>query len=368
MTRLAVIDQEPPQAGHHGGAERMLAMLRLLREDGHDVTFASLRPWPDDLIRPAQRLERLGIKRAALHGSITDWLQAAGPGLDVVIASRLHVAEAVLPVARHSCPDARFIYDAHHVEHLWKFRLAKQTRNRPLLAAALRDRTGERELVTASDAVIAASQEDADELRRLGQGTGIHVVTAVHSAAGGGDPTVGSRAGMVFLGFLGMAENESAVRRLVDGVWPLVRAALGPISLTVIGAAPPDWLLAASTARPGLTVTGFADDVDQLLRQAAVLVVPVIGGSGVKSKVLHAFSRRLPVVATNDGMRGVPAVDGVHFLHAETDADLAAATVRILRCPDLGAKLADQSAALLESRFNDEVNRAGLRAALGSHA
>lgn len=368
MTRVAVIDHEPPQAGHHGGAERMLAMLRLLREDGHDVTFASLRPWPANLVRPAQRLENLGVRRAALDGAVADWLQAAGLGLDVVIASRLHVAETVLPVIRHSYPGTRFIYDAQHVEHLWKFRLAKQTQNRPLLAAALRDRAVEREVVTAADAVIAASEEDADELRRLGPGTDVHVVTAVHSAADGCEATAGPRAGMVFLGFLSTAENESAVRRLVDGVWPLVCSKLGPIALTVIGAAPPDWLLAASTAEPGLVVTGFADDVDRLLRRAAVLVVPIVGGSGVKSKVLHAFTRRLPVVATADGMRGVPAVDGVHFLHAETDADLATATLRILRCPDLGDELAGRAAELLHERFNDELSRTGLRGALGSHA
>ncbi len=368
MTRLAVIDHEPPQAGHHGGAERMLAMLRLLREDNHDVTFASLRPWPDDLIFSAQRLERLGIRCAALDGSVVDWLQTAGTDFDAVIASRLLVAETILPAIRSIGLGTRFIYDAQHVEHLWKFRLAKQTRNRPLLAAALRDRTVEREVVTAADAVIAASQEDADELRRLGPGTGVHVVTAVHSAADSSDRAVGPRTGMVFLGFLGMAENESAVWRLIDGVWPLVHAELGPIPLTIIGAAPPDWLLEVSTERPGLTVTGFANDVDRRLRQAGVLVVPVNGGSGVKSKVLHAFSRRLPVVATADGVRGVPAVDGVHFLHAETNAELAAATVRILRCPDLGSRLADHAARLLQARFNDEVSRAGLRAALGSHA
>ncbi len=368
MIRVAVIDQEPPQAGHHGGAERILAMLRLLREDGHDVTFASLRPWPDDLIRPAQRLERLGIRLAALDGSIGDWLAAAGQSLDVVIASRLRVAERVLSVSRRSCPDARFVYDAHHVEHLWKFRLAKPTGNRPLLAAALRDRVVEREVITAADAVIAASQEDADELRRLGPGTDVHVVPAVHSAADRSDGAVGPRAGMAFLGYLGTAENEHAVRRLIDGVHPLVRAELGPTPLTIIGAAPPGWLLAASATRPEITVTGFADDVDHRLRQAAVLVVPIVGGSGVKSKVLHAFTRRLPVVATAAGMRGVTAVDGVHFLHAETDADLAAATVRVLRCPDLGTELADRAAALVDARFNDEVNRAGLRAALGFHA
>jgi hypothetical protein len=348
MTRVLVVDHEPPQANRDGGSARMATVLRLLRDDGHDVTFASLRP----------SCAELDV------ADITDWLHA-GP-VDAVIASRLSVAEAMLPVARGCCPAARFIYDATHVEHLAKYRLAKLTGNRPLLAAALRDRSAERNLVTAADAVLAVSEEDADELRALHGGTVVHVVTAVHGAGDETDLAVAPRRGIVFLGFLAVPENDLAVRRLIEGVWPAIETEMGPTPLTVIGAQPPDWLLTAATERPRLTVTGLLDDVDAALREAAVLVVPMSGGAGVKTKVLHAFARHLPVVATSDGLRGVSAVDGVHVLRAETDAELAAATVAILRSPHLGRELARQAAALLRERFSDDVSRAGLRAALES--
>ena len=359
MTRLLVVDHEPPQVERDGGAARMVAVLRLLRDDGHDVTFASLHPWPSKI---AEQLCGLGIGIAT--PGATDWLRAAGDGIDVVIASRLPVAEAMLPVARGSCPRARFIYDATHVEHLAKYRLAKLTGNRPLLAAALRDRSAERDLVAAADAVLAVSEEDADELRALHGGAHVHVVTAVHAVGDETDLAVAPRRGIVFLGFLAVPENELAVRRLIEGVWPAVETAMGPTPLTVIGAQPPDWLLSAATEQPRLRVTGQLDDVDAALREAAVLVVPLSGGAGVKTKVLHAFARHLPVVATSDGLRGVPAVDGFHVLRAETDTELAAATVSILRCPGLGRELALRAADLLRERFSDDVSRAGLRAAL----
>lgn len=367
MTHVAVIDHEPPQAGRDGGAARMLAVLRLLRDDGHKVTFASLRPWPDDMIRPAQRLDQLGVELAARDGSVERWLETEGHRFDVVIASRLAVAETVVPIARRSCPAARIIYDATHVEHLAKFRLAKQTGNRPLLAAALRDRASGRDILAKVDGVVAVSEEDAHELRQLCPGVDVQVVTAVHSAGDQVDLAAEPRAGMVFLGFLGMAENELAVRRLVDEVWPLVCAELGPTPLKVIGAGPPGWLHAAAADLPDLTVSGFIDDVEQELRRAAVMVVPMVGGAGVKTKVLHAFARHLPVVATADGVRGVSAVDGVHVLQAETDIGLAAATVRVLSDLELARRLAHHGADLLRQSFNDDVSRVGLRAALGCH-
>ncbi|WP_233211430.1 glycosyltransferase family 4 protein [Mycobacterium sp. shizuoka-1] len=357
---MLVVDEEPPRVGHDGGAARMLELLRLLRADGHRVAFASRRPSAAD--QPAQ-LANLGVVPVQRHTA--DWLAAHTP--DAVIASRLRVAGEVLPAVRTHSPASRFVYDATHVEHLAKYRLAKLTGNRPLLAAAVADKAAEREVVAGADAVVAVSEEDAGELRRLHAEADVHIVPAVHAHADSTDLAAGARKGIVFLGYLGMAENELAVRRLVDQVWPQIETIAGPTPLTVIGAAPPAWLLAAANDRPGLSVTGRLADVDAALRQAAVMVVPLTGGAGVKTKVLHAFARFLPVVATADGLRGVPAASGIHALRADGDADLAECAARVLRDPELGAELARRAAALLRERFNDDVNRAALCAALRCH-
>jgi glycosyltransferase involved in cell wall biosynthesis len=96
------------------------------------------------------------------------------------------------------------------------------------------------------------------------------------------------------------------------------------------------------------------------------MVVPLIGGSGVKTKVLQSFARMVPVVATADGLRGIPAVHGVHVLRGESDAELAAAVVEILRNPARGREIAAQAATLLRTHFNIEVSRKSLRKAMDS--
>lgn len=364
MSRVLVVDQEPPQAGRDGGSARMVTLLRLLRREGYEVAFACLRPWPADLALAEQSLVRLGVAVVARDGAVANWLCRNGADLDIVVASRLPVAQAVLPLTRRHCANTRFLYDATHVEHLAKYRLAKVTGSRPLLVAALRDRAAERDVVAASDGAFATSDEDVTELRALVDGAQVYRLPAVDVDVHP-DEAWRSRSGIVFLGFLGMPENEIAVRRLVHGVWPMVEAEIGPTPLTVIGATPPEWLVDAAKKRPGLVVTGQLTEIDQALRAAAVFVVPLIGGSGVKTKVLQAFAHHVPVVATADGLRGIPAVDDVHVLRAESDAELAAATVRILRDPDLGRALAQRAADAMRETFDSDVDRATLRKALG---
>ncbi|MBB3604898.1 glycosyltransferase involved in cell wall biosynthesis [Mycolicibacterium sp. BK556] len=363
MSQVLVVDQEPPQACRDGGAARMVALLRLLRNDGHSVTFASRRPRASSQAGPEEQLASLGV--TTVRCPIDDWLVTHTP--DIVIASRLPVADEVLPIVKTFSPTSRFVYDATHVEYLAKYRLAKLTGNRPLLAAAVQDKSAERKVVAAADAVVAVSEEDAGELRGLDAEANIHIVPAVHAHGDSADLAAGPRTGIVFLGYLGMPENEIAVRRLVDRVWPLIESIAGPTRLTVIGAAAPAWLLAAAADRPRLALTGQLADIDQTLREAAVMVVPLTGGAGVKTKVLHAFARRLPVVATADGLRGIPAVHGVHALYAQSDSDMAGCVAQLLESPTLGTELADRAAELLRARFNDDVNRAALCAALECH-
>jgi glycosyltransferase involved in cell wall biosynthesis len=363
--RTLVVDQEPPQATRDGGAARMVTLLRLLAGMGHSVAFASLRPWPAGLVATEQRLTRLGVEIAARDGTVGSWLSAQGPTLDLVVASRLPVAEVTLRLLRGHCPSARFVYDATHVEHLAKFRLAKLTGNRPLLVSALRDQAVEREVVAAADAVFVTSEDDADRLRACAAApAGIHVIPAVDLCVDAHEPDSRPRAGIVFLGFLGVVENALAVRRLVEGVWPLVEAQIGPTPVTVIGAAPPEWLLCAARRNPRLTVTGHLPEIVEALRRAAVMVIPLRGGAGLKTKVLEAFARRLPVVATADGIRGVPAVDGFHVLLAESDAELAGAAARVLGDAALGSVLTERAATLVHEHFSDEVYRAALQEAL----
>lgn len=363
MSRVLVVDHEPPQASRDGGAARMVSILGLLRDEGHSVVFASLRPWPSDLIATRRRLAEMGVDIAAPIASLETWLPEHHRAFDAVIASRLRVAEVMLPLARRHWPAARFIYDATHVEHLAKFRLAKLTGSRPVLVAALRDRSAERAIVAAADAVMVTSEDDADALRLLMARKDIRVVPAVDLDHAVGHPCA-TRSGIAFLGFLGTYENQDAVHRLVHGVWPLVEAEIGPTRLTVIGAAAPNWLRDAATKSPGLSVTGHLPHIGHVLNSAAVMTIPLRGGAGLKTKVLQAFAHHLPVVATADGVRGVPVVDGVHALTAESDAELATATARIIGNPALAGKLTNQAARLLQRRFDPAVSRVSLREAL----
>jgi glycosyltransferase involved in cell wall biosynthesis len=133
---------------------------------------------------------------------------------------------------------------------------------------------------------------------------------------------------LVFVGNFAYGPNAEATRDLLDRILPAVRAAVGAVSLALVGAAPPAWLLRAAVADPGLEVTGAVPDVGPWLRAATVVVAPLWVGGGVKVKVIEALAFKKAVVTTAVGARGLPAGSVVR---ADGPAEFVAAVVELLR-------------------------------------
>ena len=109
---------------------------------------------------------------------------------------------------------------------------------------------------------------------------------------------------MLFWGHMGRAENVDAVHYFAQEIMPLILAKRPNARLVVAGIDPPDSVRLLE--RGGhTTVTGFVQDPAPLFRRAALGVVPVRLGAGIKVKTLEMIACGLPVVATTAGAEGV---------------------------------------------------------------
>src|SRR4030095_13432302 len=111
----------------------------------------------------------------------------------------------------------------------------------------------------------------------------------------------------VLLGSGGWMPNQEGSLWFVREVWPEGRQALPGAVLHVFGdALPPTAADVTRHAAPADSREAFAP--------GAVMVVPVTFGSGVRMKILEAWARGLPVVATPAAAEGLEAEDGRDLL------------------------------------------------------
>jgi glycosyltransferase involved in cell wall biosynthesis len=196
--------------------------------------------------------------------------------------------------------------------------------------------------------------------------TGFGTTTAVpNSVAVGNDPGPRPPAPTSTLLMVGNFTYEPNLRGaawFVAEVLPRVAAAVPGVRLVLAG---------HESERFEPHGVGYVEDLDQLQREAAVAIVPLLHGSGTRIKALDAFAARLPVVGTTVGLSGLPVEPDVHCLVADDPEAFADAVVRLLSDAALSARLADAARSLVERFDLGAVEREAadlLRAAVADRA
>jgi len=214
-------------------------------------------------------------------------------------------------------------------------------------------RRWERRWIQRSPACIAVSETDAATLRAMSPGTPIFVVPTgvdtAHFAVPEGNQT--RRAGMVFFGNLGYAPNIDALAYFCDQIFPLVRSRHPDARLHIVGPyAPPE--VVALGSRPGIQYIGFVEDVRPHLWQAAVCIVPLRVGGGVRLKILEALAAGCPVVSTTVGAEGLDLSDGQDLLIGDDPLTFAQHVSELLEDGNKARHLAEHGRQTVSTRYD----------------
>jgi polysaccharide biosynthesis protein PslH len=135
---------------------------------------------------------------------------------------------------------------------------------------------------------------------------------------------------LIFTGQMDYAPNVEAALRVANRILPRIRAEIPEATFHVVGRNPTADLLELDGV-DGTYVWGRVDDVRTWLKAADLALIPLEVARGVQNKVLEAMSMTLPVVLTSAAASGIPALDRHHFRIADSDDDIVASTLELLK-------------------------------------
>jgi len=284
-------------------------------------------------------------------------IREMAPAYDVIVADSLYTAPYVADLDRPR------ILQEHNVEsHLVE---AFLSRRGPLASGAgqfeLRHlRAFERDSCNVFDAIVALSDLDRRRLEALGVRGPITVappaVDPVEATPDGPE-----RRNVVYLGTHHWPPIADGLRWYLREVHPHVSPHLQHAQVVFAGPRPPHDVQSAAE-RGGIRVLGYVENTDSIYHSAAVFMVPLRIGGGVRLKILHALARGLAVVSTTAGCEGLDLVPDRHLLVADDPREFAAAVLRVLRDPELRRRLGAEGRAHVLDRFSVERRDATLAA------
>ena len=202
------------------------------------------------------------------------------------------------------------------------------------------------------DRLVALTPGDRDMLSRAAPGKVTLIPTCVdlERFSFRPEPADGAPIDLAYVGHYPHFPNEDAALWFCRRALPLIRRRRPQASLCLIGSSPTEAV--SALAGPGIEVTGTVPDVRPHLDRAKVFIAPVRLGFGIKGKVLEAFARGLPVVATSTVQKGIPeSRPEEHLLVADSPAAFARQSLRLLEDPALRRRMALKARELVEAHY-----------------
>lgn len=221
----------------------------------------------------------------------------------------------------------------------------------------------ERAFLRGATVNIFASEVDAEVHRRAFPGRRVAVVpngvdtTFFAPLDLPPDPTT-----VVFEGNLMFEPNVDAARRLVKDILPRLVELVPEARVVLLGRDPAAEVRALASDR--VQVTGTVADIRPDLARATVVACPMHLGSGIKNKILQAWSMARPVVASSRSIGGLNVAIGENILIRDDPTTFAEAIAALMRDTVAAARLGAAGRATVEREYRWEQRAAQFEALL----
>lgn len=144
---------------------------------------------------------------------------------------------------------------------------------------------------------------------------------------------------IIFVGNMRTLQNQDAVLFFVREVFPRILSKHPDAVFYIVGAQPPQKIL--ELACKNIVVTGFVEDLNAIISDAALAVAPVRVAAGIQNKVLVAMGCGIPVVLTTLISRAIPELkDDRNCIIRDEAATIAEACLRLMNNPEYRKKMA----------------------------
>ncbi|WP_140487796.1 glycosyltransferase [Flavobacterium sp. GSA192] len=307
MQSLLIIGFVWPEPNSSAAGGRMMQLISLFQKQDFEITFASPAQDSDFMID----LSEFGVQKESIelnNSSFDIFIKELNPS--VVLFDRFMIEEQFGWRVTENCPNALRILDT---EDLHCLRLARQKafkeKREFQISDLLVEEVAKREIasILRCDLSLMISEYEIELLTtvfKIDQSLLCYLPLLLESNAIpdlAKLPSFEERKDFVFIGNFLHEPNWNAVQYLKETIWPLIKKQLPEAILNIYGAYPSQKVLQLNNVKEGFLILGRAENANDVVKKAAVVLAPLRFGAGIKGKLLEAMQCGTPSVTTSIG-------------------------------------------------------------------
>lgn len=146
---------------------------------------------------------------------------------------------------------------------------------------------------------------------------------------------------ILFSGLVDKPVNVDAACYFAKEIFPLVKKKVSDAKLYIVGPNPSSKV--RRLANDDIVVKGFVSDIREFIAKSQIVIAPVRVATGVRNKILQAWSIGKPVVSTTIGAQGLKAVDNKNILLADSQNKFAQKIISLFENKRLYNRLSENA-------------------------
>lgn len=304
MQKLLIIGYTWPEPKTTGAGVRMMQLIQGFQKNDFQITFASAA----EKTEFSENLNNLEIQEQSIklnNSTFDDFVKELHP--DVVVFDRFYTEEQFGWRVEENCPNAIRVLDTEDLHFL---RFAREEALKSNLPVNYNNSTfAFREIASIyrCDLSLIISKAEVEILQnefKIDNGLIHYLPFLTEKTNQESLPGFEDRQHFVFIGNYKHQPNVDAVLELKNNIWPSISKFLPQAEVHCYGAYAGDQIKQLHNPVERFLIKGWAEEAEQVIQNARVMLAPLRFGAGLKGKLVDAIQCGTPFVSTSIGIEG----------------------------------------------------------------
>lgn len=128
---------------------------------------------------------------------------------------------------------------------------------------------------------------------------------------------------ILYYGSLDIYHNYLSVLWFIKEIFPIIISKNKDVVFKVVGKIEAGKKETLESFSPNIQVCGYVDNIDAEIENSAMVVMPILEGTGVKTKVIDALAHGQIVFTTSKGTEGTDLINRKHLFISDNPNDIA---------------------------------------------
>ncbi len=156
---------------------------------------------------------------------------------------------------------------------------------------------------------------------------------------------------LFYIGALDWFPNQQGLEWFFENVWDEVIKNMPGLKLYIAGRNPQMWKYLKGKRLKNVEIVGEVESSREFIKSKAIMIVPLLAGSGIRVKILEAMSLGRAIISTSVGAEGIDYKDGENILIADTKEEFLK---QILKCAndfEYSKKIGENAFKLVKEKY-----------------